>query len=271
MNVWSKKNLSHVNEYISAFSLKLFAMVFLLPVLYFISIPAINPLYWIALVADATIMTAALVLYMKALKHGDLSISIPMIAFTPLFLLITSPLIVGEFPHLIGLAGILLIVIGSYLLNIDKKKKGYLAPIKAIFTNRGTRYMLGVAFLYSFTAVIDKVGLQNSSPLFWAVTGNAATLIGLFVVVMITSKRQMPIIQQKWKALLPAGFFMAVLTLFHMIAVSMTLVAYAIAIKRTSILFTVLWGALLFKEKNFKERLIGAAIMLAGVLLITLF
>lgn len=64
---------------------------------------------------------------------------------------------------------------------------------------------------------------------------------------------------------------MAVLTLFHMIAVSMTLVAYAIAIKRTSILFTVLWGALLFKEKNFKERLIGAAIMLAGVLLITLF
>ena len=58
--------------------------------------------------------------------------------------------------------------------------------------------------------------------------------------------------------------------IFHMIAISMTLVAYLISVKRTSAIISVLFGTLLFKEKGFKERIWGAIIMVIGVLFITL-
>jgi len=55
-----------------------------------------------------------------------------------------------------------------------------------------------------------------------------------------------------------------------MLAINLTLVAYVISIKRLSIIFSVIFGFLLFKEKGFKERLTGAIIMVLGVILITL-
>ena len=55
-----------------------------------------------------------------------------------------------------------------------------------------------------------------------------------------------------------------------MTAISLTLVTYVIAIKRTSVIMSVLWGAIIFKEKGIKERLVGAVIMVLGVVLIVL-
>ena len=51
---------------------------------------------------------------------------------------------------------------------------------------------------------------------------------------------------------------------------TLTLVAYVIAIKRTSVCFGVLWGHLIFHEKGMKERLTGAVVMVLGVVLIVL-
>lgn len=48
------------------------------------------------------------------------------------------------------------------------------------------------------------------------------------------------------------------------------LAAYVIAVKRTSVLFAVLFGRMLFGEPSSETRLLGAAVMLAGLLLITL-
>jgi uncharacterized membrane protein len=56
-----------------------------------------------------------------------------------------------------------------------------------------------------------------------------------------------------------------------MIAISMTLVAYLISIKRTSAVISVLLGSLIFKEKGLKERILGSILMILGVLFITLF
>ena len=55
-----------------------------------------------------------------------------------------------------------------------------------------------------------------------------------------------------------------------MLAISLTLVAYVISIKRVSVVFGVLWGHFIFKEGGIKERLIGTSIMVMGVGLITL-
>jgi len=64
------------------------------------------------------------------------------------------------------------------------------------------------------------------------------------------------------------GLVMAAMVVSHFLAISMVQAVYMISLKRTSILFGVLYGAFLFKEEKIGERLVGALIMIIGVFLI---
>jgi len=207
---------------------------------------------------------------MRAIKVSDLSITVPLVAFTPLFLLMTSPLMLGEFPAPLGVIGILLIVLGSYLLNIKSVSKGFLGPIKALLKEKGAKLMLFVAFLFSITSNIDKIGVQNSSPIFWAFSINLFVMLAIIPLIFYKSEHDFSSIKTDFKVLFPIGFFSALAIIFQMLAISLILVAYVISIKRASVIFGVLWGYLIFNEKGIKERFTGALVIVIGVALITL-
>ena len=65
-----------------------------------------------------------------------------------------------------------------------------------------------------------------------------------------------------------ASFIFAIVVVSHFKAVSLGVTAYAISIKRSSILIGSILGFVLYKERNIKTRLIGIALMTAGVFLI---
>ncbi|HKL37912.1 MAG TPA: EamA family transporter [Bacteroidales bacterium] len=269
-DVAGKVGLKNMDEYIVAWSLFLFALPFIALLLIFEGIPKIGDDFWIALLIGGGANILTNLLYMRAIKVSDLSITIPLVTFTPLFMLITSPLILGEFPNIYGLAGIVLIVAGSYILNFKESSKGYLAPFKALVREKGPRLMLLVAFIWSITANLDKIGIQNSSVFFWPVAVNTFITIGFIPVVLIRSKGKTRQITTNLRTLVPIGLFHGLMIVFQMVAVSMTLVAYVISIKRTSAVISVVLGSLVFKEAGLRERLTGSIIMIAGVLLITL-
>jgi uncharacterized membrane protein len=269
-DVLGKKSLEKCNEYIVAYALRLFALPFLLPLLFFTKEIVLGSGFWIALLTGGTLNLITTVLYMKAIKASDLSVTVPMVTFTPLFLLLTSPIIVGEFPPLKGILGILLIVFGSYLLHLKEKPKGILAPFKAIITEKGPRLMLVVAFIWSVTSNIDKVGIRNSSVVLWAVAIHIFIIITMVPLVWLTSRYSIHQLVKQRNMLIPLGFIDALKYFFQLAALQFTLVAYVISIKRTSAILCVIFGALIFKEKGIKERLTGSVIMVAGVLLITL-
>jgi uncharacterized membrane protein len=60
----------------------------------------------------------------------------------------------------------------------------------------------------------------------------------------------------------------AVMVYTHFLALQQVEVAYMIAVKRTSLLFGILYGALLFHETGLRTRLPAGALMLAGVVTI---
>lgn len=269
-DVFSKKGLKNIDEYVISWSLNFFALPFLLPLLFFIEIPPLGNKFWLALLISGSLNVVATIFYMKAIKHSDLSITIPMVTFTPLFLLLTSPLIVGEFPTLFGLIGVLLIVLGSYTLNIKQLHEGYLTPFKALLKETGPKLMLLVAVIWSVTSNFDKIGVQNSSPIFWVIAVNVFIILVMLPIMLYKSKRAIENIRTNYKALFPVGLFSALTLIFQMTAISLTLVAYVISIKRTSAIMSVLFGHLIFKEEGVRERLAGAIIMIIGVLFITL-
>ncbi len=269
-DVLSKFGLRNINEYILAWTGAALALPFLYILLYFVGIPEIKSGFWLILLIGGLLNTVTTLLYIKALKHSDLSVTVPMLTFTPLFILITSPLILGEFPTIYGLIGILLIVIGAYTLNIKQKKEGYLAPFKALLKEKGPRYMLIVAFIWSITSNLDKLGLQHSSPIFWVVAMYSFVAMAFLPIVLYKARSKFKQIAKHWKFLGGIGAITAASVSFQMMAINLTLVAYVIAIKRTSTIMSSLFGFWLFKEKGIKERLAGVIIMVLGVILIVL-
>jgi drug/metabolite transporter (DMT)-like permease len=269
-DVFGKKVLKNLDEYVTAFALRFFITIIMIPVLYFIDIPKLNNQFWVALIISGILNVIALILYMKALKISDLSLTVPFLTFTPLFLLLTSPLILGEFPSYIGVIGVLLIVGGAYSLKISKIKDGWMAPLKSIIKEKGSLFMLIVAFIYSISSNFDKIGVVNSSPLFWVFAISLFNTLLFIPILAFKSPKGLRKLETHWKPALGIGIFAALSNVFQMVAIKLTLVAYVISIKRTSAIFGVIFGVLFFKEKGLKERLFGALLMVLGVVLITL-
>ena len=131
--------------------------------------------------------------------------------------------------------------------------------------------MLAVAFLWSISSNFDKVGVQNSSPFFWAISSTIYISFFLFPLMAFKSQNNLEVLPKKVMSVLPAGFFTAFTIIFQMNAINLALVPYVISIKRTSVVMSVVFGYLFFKEKDLKQRLTGSFLMIIGVLLISLF
>jgi uncharacterized membrane protein len=206
---------------------------------------------------------------MRALQSSDLSSAIPFVSFTPLFLLITSPFLVGDIPTTQDIVGIFCIVGGAYVLHIQSLHHGLLAPLFAIFREPGPRRMISVAFIYSLTSNFDKIGVQHSSPLFWSLSISTVMTVGFLLLLRIlTAQKIAASPTTPFGILLLVGLFQTLSLLCHNIALSLGPVPSVIAVKRSSILFAVLWGFLFLKEPFAGERLAGAVLMMIGVILL---
>jgi len=169
------------------------------------------------------------------------------------------------------LIGIILIVVGSYLLNVNLKEKGILFPIKSLMKNKATRYMLIVAFIWSISANFDKKGIEASSILQYILFINLFVTIGTTIFSISKGKFSFQSVWLERKNLFFVGALTSMGYFVHMTAISLTLVSYVIALKRTAGMISVILGYLFLKEQNIKERLLGATIMFIGVLFIVLF
>lgn len=269
-NLFSKRSLRRVDEYVVAWSLRAFALPFLLPFLFFFKVSSIDSMFWHALLASGSLNVLASILFMKALKVSPLSLSIPMITFTPLFLLLTSPIIVGEFPSVVGAVGILLIVFGAYLLNLHEVQEGFIQPFKALLRERGPVWMLCVAFIWSITANLDKIAIQHSSPFFYGFMINLFLFIAFIPIVLVRSRKSLGKVSSNVRILFLVGLFSALTLIFQFYAIDLSIVPYVISIKRMGAIFSTLYGFLFLGEKRMKERLLAVLTMLFGALLITL-
>lgn len=265
-DITSKYNLHHIDEYTAAFSMHLVQSLLLIPLVFYFGFEAMSPRFLWALLASSLLQLIVILLYFKAIKRSELSVTVPLVTLTPLFMLITSPIMIGEFPSLLGVGGIVLIVAGTYISNIDQENKNFFAPFASLVKNQGPRYMLLVAFLWSITANIDKVGVEETSPIYWAFAKDFVILVYLVPIIIWKSKK--PLLQiknRKWPLLL-VGFFRSASVLTQMFAIQFILVAYVISIKRASSVFIILFAFFYMNErKNFRNRLTGIIIIMLGL------
>ena len=255
-------------------------------------LPAIGPDYYGAVVISGLLNIVGLTLIFRAMKFSDLSLSMPMLSFTPVFLIGTSFLLLHEVPSAAGIFGICIIVSGSYVLNISAEHEHFLDPVRSMMQNRGSWYMLIVAFLFAASINYDKIGMLNSDPVF----GMAFTLLiissAFFVIIAISRKiaavsLQAGAVQDPAPSshprktsislmiyLIPAvltGIFVSAECVSINVAYTLQIAPNVIAIKRLSLIFMVLYGHIFCAENEIRSRLLGSVLMVSGAVIILLF
>lgn len=270
-DIFSKENLRYADEYTVAFSMHLVISVLLAPIVVVTGIEEVSTRFLLALFSSSFIQLAVILLYMKAIKRAELSVTVPLVTLTPLFMLLSSPILIGQFPSPIGIGGILFIVMGTYLLNMEGTRAGFLAPFKNLIYSQSSRYMLIVAFLWSITANIDKIGVEETSPIYWAFSKDLLILLYLIPIVYLKSKAPLEQLKSRWPQLLGIGIFRTTSVLTQMFAIQFILVAYVISIKRSSALLIILYAIFFLNErKNLKTRLLSILIISMGLAMIAL-
>jgi drug/metabolite transporter (DMT)-like permease len=228
--------------------------------------------FWAWIAALLPLETAAMLLYMKAIRDHPLSLTLPYLAFTPVFVMLTGFLLLGERVNPKGAAGILLIVAGAWLLNVKhadcRDWRSWGEPLKAILYEPGSRMMLAVALLYSLTSAMGKGAMRYMDPehfgaFYFLLLGGASLLL-----FALPRPRILTDVWRRPWAVLAVSLLNAAMVYTHFMALQRVEVAYMIAVKRTSLLFGILYGALLFRERGLGVHLIAGVLMLGGVFLI---
>ncbi len=267
-DIASKKSLQNVEPKLAALANTLFAF----PIMLFAAIafekPVFDNTFWIVTAIHSAILALAMFLYMKSLKMGDLSIAIPFTALSPVFMIFIAPLAIGEYTSAAGTFGVILIAIGAYVLNLRKISEGILEPVRALIRDKGVVLMVLVSFLWSITSIIDRIALRHSTPLFYV----SMDFLFVSTILFANAFKMRAVIYRQAKenivSLAFIGMFFALAGIMYIYAYKLTLAAYVISIKRTSILFSVLFGGMIFKEKNIRARLLGAAFIVSGAVII---
>lgn len=244
----------------------------LTPMLWAYPLPGIPPPLWGWMAVLVPLEIVAMLLYMLAIRDSPLALTLPYLAFTPVFTVATGYLILDERVSLQGLAGILLVVLGSYLLNLNHFRVqtlgGWLAPLRAVLHERGSRLMLLAAIIYGLTSVLGKQAMllatpQSFGPFYFGVIG-LAVLAG----TLLHRPAHLGVLVRHKGVTLAVGTLMALMVMTHFIAIASIEAAYMISVKRSSLLFGILLGAIMLGERHVARHFIAGSIMVAGVAVI---
>jgi drug/metabolite transporter (DMT)-like permease len=228
------------------------------------------PTFFIYLLLNVVMITAVMWLYFRALQISPMSMCVPFLSFTPVFLIPTGFLILGQVPSPLKAVGVLLIVIGSLVMHRKLFALGLLAPVKAVIREKGSRYMLLVSLIFAITNPIDAKLVMMSDVFTEAFAYGTGLSISFWLMTRIKGGDFGAASKANWKWISLAGLLDAVSLLFQLASYTYIAVVITVSIKRAGIVLAVFSGYLFFHERGITDKVIAASVMFCGVLVLYL-
>ncbi|HMC61623.1 MAG TPA: EamA family transporter, partial [Candidatus Solibacter sp.] len=228
------------------------------------------PTFLVYLALDVGLITCVMWLYFRALQISPLSMCVPFLAFTPVFLIPSSFFLIGETVPPMKLLGVLLIVVGSLVMHRRLFAVSWMAPFKAIVQEKGSRYMLLVSMIFSLTNPLDKKLVVMSDVFTEAFCYGVGLCISFFLLGRLQKADFGAAIERNVKWVSLAALSDAVSLLFQLASYAFIQVAIVVSIKRAGIILSVAAGWLFFRERGITDKVIAASVMFCGVLILYL-
>jgi len=230
--------------------------------------------FWPILLFRVILDSIALVSFTYAIKQKEVSLVVPMLAFSPVFASISGFVMVGQLPSDIGIIGICIIVLGGLMVVLaEVDYHSFRANISLLKT---IGLLLVTLICWSFLASLHKLGIDNSSSVTYLFLGNLAFSLVFFLPALLIDKVDF---KKFTKLKISPGVYLLGLFLViefgsQLIAIQSGLVGYVSAIKSSNIVITTIAAIVLLKERpgKFKLaiRIAGTLVAVIGVVLIVL-
>lgn len=271
-NIAGKKALFKVHAMEYRTTLKVLEIPLLLLLIPFLNFN-IDPGDYIFIFLIAFIAVVAGIFWAKAIKHSEISTVSPLQNLSPIFLVILSFIILKETVTLQQGIGIAILIIGTYVLEVDHKISNLKEPILKIIKTRTIHFVLISLFLYSLSAVGDKymiTSVDKVTYLFWVWMFMTIISLAISSIFYKGLKDVVYCIKKSGWIIFLAGLFSFISALAYFKALTMVMVSLLIPLKRLSTLFATLIGGELFHDHGLKLKAVACVILIVGALLVVL-
>ncbi len=208
----------------------------------------------------------------QSYNHGDISITYPLTVLSPIFIPVWAIIFLKETVTFGIITGIILTVIGAFCVKLSSLS---LRELKKVFkfntAYKGSRLALSASFVYSIAAVIDKAKIAK-----WDLTIYIFLLLLFiafhsFILHAIFIRR--PLVKfftANKKHILAGGVIVYFSFLTFRFALKHINVSIAVPLRQIAIVFAIMFGIIILKERFTKSSVIGSCLIIIGITIIQL-
>lgn len=204
--------------------------------------------------------------YFRALQLGDINKVVPVDKSSTVMTILLALLILGEPVGIWKAAGVAGIAAGTYLM-IGKKEKEKKEGKRGWFV-----YAFLSAFFASLTAILGKVGIAGVESNLGTALRTGVVLIMAWVVVFVTGKQKRlgKIPAKEMGFICLSGIATGCSWLCYYRALQEGQASLVVPIDKLSILVTIAFSYIVFREKLTRKAMAGLGLIVAGTLLMLL-
>ena len=232
------------------------------------TIAEIQPTSLVFLILSGLATGASWICYFKALSMGDINKVVPIDKSSTILTVLLAIICFGETSNLAVKLIATAILAAGILLMVEKKQAASHAE------GRGWMiYAILSAVFAALTSILAKVGITGVESNLGTAIRTAVVLLMAWCIVLLRGKQKgLKALDKKELLFISlSGLATGASWLFYYYAIGHGLISVVVPIDKLSILVTVAFSFIVFKEKLSRKAFLGLALMVTGTLLMAFF
>jgi len=231
----------------------------------FVQIETIDSQTWVYLILSGLATGVSWLCYFKALQIGDVNKVVPVDKSSTVMGIMLAIIFLGETITIPGIVGVVLILIGTMLMIEKKDVKG--------MDHKGSSWLffaIGSAVFAALTSILGKVGMEGIDSNLGTAIRTVVVLVMSWVMIYVSHKQEKMhgIGRRDMLFIIFSGLATGLSWMFFFGALQIGPASIIIPIDKLSILVTIIFSYLVFKERLSKKSAIGLVGIVAGTLLL---
>ncbi|MBR7095805.1 MAG: EamA family transporter [Clostridia bacterium] len=228
----------------------------------------IAPTSLLFLVLSGLATGASWIFYFKALSMGDVNKVVPIDKSSTVLTVLLAIICFGETGNLAAKLIATAVLAAGILLMVEKRKNAKEAEGRAWIL-----YAVLAAVFAALTSILAKVGITGVESNLATAIRTAVVLLMAWIIVLARGKHKglRTLDRRELLFISLSGLATGASWLCYYYAIDKGLVSVVVPIDKLSIVVTVLFSFLVFKEKLSKKALLGLLLMVTGTLLMVFF
>lgn len=199
------------------------------------------------------------------MKHLPLTIVGPINATRPVMVLVGAMLLFGERLNLYQWIGVTLAIVSFFMLSRSGKKEGI-----DFKHNKWILFVVLAAVMGAISGLYDKFLMKQLNPMLvqsWYNVYQAFIMCPVILLLWLPKRGTTTPFRWDWTIILISVFLSAAdFVYFYALSYEDSMISIVSMVRRSSVIVSFLFGALIFREKNLKSKAIDLLLVLIGML-----